>query len=455
MSTPLATSPLGWLNPRLIVAVALLVRAVTLIPAWDSAPVSDGAEYHRIATDLAAGKGFVRDDGKLSSWRPPLWPGMLSLLYRVTGPSPAAGRVLQVVLGSLLVGLIILVARAVEPDDPRVPAVAGWWATISPSLIYYSHGLWSESLFGLCLGSALLGLLRGASDRRGRWVALTGVGLGLASLCRGSTLFLLPLVPVWWVYAEAAGRRVGLARSLAALMLCGLVILPWTIRNYRVQHALVVIDTNGPVNFFYGNNPQTPRLRPWRVAEMNPRPRPQCPADAGEVEFGKAAVAEALVWIRTHPGEFLTSLAIKTGNLWGLSRGLPSGIDVGVYGPPSQAAVWLSATYEAAEGLLLLLLGVLGLGLSKRSKAVELELIAVLYLTIPHAICQGHSRYRFGALLLLYAFAAAALLGQRTWREDLNGLPASRRRLTLGVMALLLSNFLYEVLFLEILPRFG
>ena len=33
------------------------------------------------------------------------------------------------------------------------------------------------------------------------------------------------------------------------------VVTPWTIRNIRVQHAFVLISTNGGSNLHQGNNP--------------------------------------------------------------------------------------------------------------------------------------------------------------------------------------------------------
>ena len=77
---------------RRVLLWALVVRVVTVLPALPSQPFADEVAYHGLAARLVAGQGFCGDDGRLTSWRPPLWPWALSLVYRVTGPSPAAGR---------------------------------------------------------------------------------------------------------------------------------------------------------------------------------------------------------------------------------------------------------------------------------------------------------------------------------------------------------------------------
>ncbi|MBI2297817.1 MAG: glycosyltransferase family 39 protein [Armatimonadetes bacterium] len=445
--------PRPWFaRPGVILAVAFALRFGTVLPALHTQPYSDEAAYHGLAERLAAGRGFCFEDGSLTSWRPPLWPAVLAGLYTVTGPSPAAGRLLEVALGILLVGLILLLARAAEPEQPRVPVVAGWWAALSPTLIFYSHSLFSETLYGLTLGLALLSLLRARETAGRRWTVVAGVALGLSCLTRGATVLLVPPALVWFAFAHTE-RRVGLRRAGLAAVCCALCVAPWTWRNYLVHGGLILVDSNGAVNLFYGNHPDTPRLRPWEVVELPHVPQPAVPSGAGEIALQRRALYEAALFVANKPGRFLLGLVIKTGNLWGLARDLPSGVAAGLYGRAGTPVLALVAGLAGLEGLALLCLGVLGIALSERRAAPELALLVAAWLTLVHAVSYGHSRYRFGALLLLYGLAAQWIVAKPDWRERWSRLPTARRRVADLAVALLCLNFAYEVVVLELMPR--
>lgn len=436
-----------------ILGVAFAVRLITVLPALDTAPYSDEISYHSLAARLAEGRGFCREDGRPTSWRPPLWPAVLGGLYRLTGPTPAAGRCLQVLLGTALVGLIVLLAATLD-GDPRTPLIAGWWAALSPTLVFYSHSLFSETLFGICTAVGLFALLRARQDSAWRWPALTGVALGLACLCRGSTLLFVPAALVWLMVSRG-GRWDGFPRALLAGLLCAATVAPWTVRNTRVHGAPILVDSNAAVNLFYGNHPDTPLLRPWEVVERQPLPWPNVSDEAGEVALQRRALYEAALFVRERPGRFAAWLAIKTGNLWGLARDLPGGLAGGLYGRVGAGVLVPAAALAGLEGLAVLCLAVLGMAIAERRAAVEVQVLVATYLTLAHAVSYGHSRFRFGFLLLAYGFAAPAITRRDRWRKDLAEAPRLRRGAALVVIGLLVANFGYEVIVLELLPRLG
>src|SRR6476620_5987086 len=52
---------------------------------------ADGVEYDQFGRNLATGKGYVRENGRPTSFRAPGFPFVLALLYSMTGISyPAA-----------------------------------------------------------------------------------------------------------------------------------------------------------------------------------------------------------------------------------------------------------------------------------------------------------------------------------------------------------------------------
>jgi 4-amino-4-deoxy-L-arabinose transferase-like glycosyltransferase len=70
------------------------------------APITgDELQFHRLAENLAAGRGFTLDGSAVIN-RVPGYPVLLAGLYLVMGPSIVAARLLNTVLGALCVPLV-------------------------------------------------------------------------------------------------------------------------------------------------------------------------------------------------------------------------------------------------------------------------------------------------------------------------------------------------------------
>ena len=78
-----------------------------------------------------------------------------------------------------------------------------------------------------------------------------------------SFLLLLPCVMLVFVLLYTAAKRLDIRRVLTTVILDGalaLVIMfvifsPWVIRNYAATGRFILIDTNGPINFYIAHNP--------------------------------------------------------------------------------------------------------------------------------------------------------------------------------------------------------
>src|SRR5262245_58073117 len=86
----------------LLVALAagFVVRMFTL---WHTSalgvPIVDEQHYTQIAHNILSGNGYGWGPGQLTSIRPPLYPALLALVWRITGTeSLQAVRVVQIVL---------------------------------------------------------------------------------------------------------------------------------------------------------------------------------------------------------------------------------------------------------------------------------------------------------------------------------------------------------------------
>jgi 4-amino-4-deoxy-L-arabinose transferase-like glycosyltransferase len=167
-----------------------------------------------------------------TTWREPGYPLMVSVVYRLVGPSPDVVAGLQAVLLGLTAGLVALIGA--QLFGPAVGLVGGALFGLSSESAHYAHWLLTEVLFTLLLMSTLAFALRAQSDGRTRDFLAVGIGLGLTTVVRavaGSVLF--PLVVVLGLAQSRAGRRWPLRAGLIVVAMA-LVVAPWIGRNWAV-----------------------------------------------------------------------------------------------------------------------------------------------------------------------------------------------------------------------------
>jgi len=102
----------------------------------------------------------------------------------------------------------------------------------------------------------------------------------------------------------------------------GLAVVPWTWRNWVTFHELYFIRSNLGLELRIGNHDgahpdvevsdERRRLRhPRTIIEEAERVR-----DLGEAEYMRQAKAEAVAWIRAHPGEYARLVAMRVVYFW-------------------------------------------------------------------------------------------------------------------------------------------
>ena len=84
---------------------------------------------------------------------------------------------------------------------------------------------------------------------------LIGIAIGFAALVRPTILLLIPIF-FFWIFIKLVRERKKLIVGISGILL-GLIISisPCTIRNYLCNSKLTLVSSNGPVNFWIGNNP--------------------------------------------------------------------------------------------------------------------------------------------------------------------------------------------------------
>jgi tetratricopeptide (TPR) repeat protein len=246
-----------WLLPSILL-VALALRIVYVLQSRASPffaePQMDAAYHVDWARALAEGRTF--QPGPF--FRAPLYPWFLSICFALFGEGYLAPRIVQAVVGMLTVGLVYLVgARAF---DRRV----GWLAAL------FAAGYWVMIYFD---GELLLPVLEAPFDLLAIWLSLrcadrptavraaaAGLAWGGSAIVRPNVLLFAPLVGIWILW-RASRTAPSMRRALfaPAAFVLGLFapILPITAYNMFVGGDSVLISSQGGVNLWIGNNPQS------------------------------------------------------------------------------------------------------------------------------------------------------------------------------------------------------
>lgn len=193
-------------------------------------------------------------------FRAPLYPYFLSLVFWLGDTGYLWPRVIQSVLGASTSVLLFHLALA-GGCGVRTAALAGMLCATYPILFYFDTEFLLPVLLIPLLVSTTLCLCLIENDEtkdRYRYWGLAGLLLGLATLTRPTALLLVPAILLWmrgvrrWRSPPTFFLRVFILLSMTALTL-----LPVTIRNVVVGQDLVLVSSQGGVNFWIGNSPQS------------------------------------------------------------------------------------------------------------------------------------------------------------------------------------------------------
>jgi hypothetical protein len=276
---------------RLILCAAALGLAARLafgLLYWVDKPLThDEREYLALARSVADGRGLTYESGDRTGTtqqfgRAPGYPVFLALIgsgSRDPVASPTRVKVAQSLVGAVGVWLIGIIA--LRTAGPAAGAAAAAIAAVYPPLVWICAYVLSEALYSTIALTAVLLVNRAVdgTEPRGRttlaMAGAAGLVTGIAILVRPAMLFFLPLAGVW---LAVKGRAV-----LSILLIAGalVTIAPWTIRNIRVHHRLVLVASEGGVTFWTGNHPlargegdlaANPDIKRAEIAFRNARP---------------------------------------------------------------------------------------------------------------------------------------------------------------------------------------
>jgi hypothetical protein len=279
--------------PFRIFLIALLLRLVpVMIMRNIGIGLDDMFQYDMLARSLAVGDGYrwyAEEDlptilpylqldlssinydprGVLTSFRPPLYPAFLALVYFMFGIGVKrffVARLVQTVLAASMAPLTYALANHILPEREPNARISAWVITMYPMLVIYPLSLATENLFFVLVLCSILALLKAKESLeipfaqnkkyisllgRSRWFFLSGILLGLTCLTR-SVAEIFTVLAVAWVWFFLKEHK----KALEVLLIAGAVIIPWVLRNSLLYKQFTGIESAIGYDLYLGYFPQ-------------------------------------------------------------------------------------------------------------------------------------------------------------------------------------------------------
>jgi len=241
---------------------ALLVRLVYL---WQYShapdfchPAGDAGFFCDEAWKIVRSGKLFGDDVPFQS---PAYPMILALFFKLAGSNYFLPRLVQVVIGSLNCLVVYTLTTKASPEKVWPARIAGIVTALYGTLVFFEGNLLMISFTLFFANISLLGLIFYREKNNLCWPIMAGTCFALAAVDRTNMLLFVP-VAVWFLWKGTGSvswcRRIQSVILYVTGML--IVILPFTIHNYRVSGDIVLISSNAGINLFIGNNPYAPGI---------------------------------------------------------------------------------------------------------------------------------------------------------------------------------------------------
>ena len=401
----------------LILLVAVLVRLPAAIYLGDQVTVLPGIHdqlsYDALARSLLAGRGysFTENWYPFTSANTPtahwsfLYPLYLASVYAITGYHPLAARIIQGVVGGILICyLIYLIGRRLT--DELTGIVGAGLAAVYGYFVYYNVALMTETFF-IVLVLFLLYLCLQITEKPilKHWVLL-GLALGMAGLLRQTILLFVPFL-LLWLFWNLRKTSIPWWHFAVPIIFIILFITPWTLRNYQVYQHFLLLNSNAGYAFFASTNPELET--DWRNDKVVV-PVPKELAGQNEAQLDRALTHKAVENILADPMRYLRLTLDKT-------------LEYFMFWPSDNSSSVSNMNRVLSFGLYLPFMVVgLYLSFSRWYRFAPLYLFSIVHTGI-HLLTWPSLRYRLPVDAVFMVFAGIAVLKLIqyviTWRSKL------------------------------------
>jgi len=235
--------------------------------------VFDQISYDGLAQRVVAGYGFSFAEGHWPATRAGeptahwsyLYTLYLAAIYKIFGVFPLIPRVIQALIAGVFQTLLITRIGS-HLFNRTVGLIAAAINAVYIYFFYYAGALMTETFYITCILWTFDVSFRLMDAKVTRWASWLefGLAIGFTILLRQVFLLFIPFLYfwIWWNSPHAESdvwkQRIhwlalkGLTISTTVLVL---LILPFTIRNYRAFGTFVLLNTNAGFAFFWGNHP--------------------------------------------------------------------------------------------------------------------------------------------------------------------------------------------------------
>jgi 4-amino-4-deoxy-L-arabinose transferase-like glycosyltransferase len=313
-----------------IFCLALAVRvAYNLTVARNYVPQHDSLSYYMLGVHIVTEHCFCVQPYMPTVYRAPFWPAVIAVIVALFGQHAELPRYFLCLVGSGTCVLVYLFAR--DLFGWRIGLLAGAFAAIYPELYIYDGWLYTESVYILLFFGFCYAVYRLQRDRKpANWI-WCGILLGMLTLTRPNGILVLVLFLFW---AIIMGWRKVLPWQLLAKSALGITLItiifvvPWTIRNYNVSHAFVLVANGDGTVLLGAYNSQTVYLPsyPGGVPGTWINPLVSSPAiahkypdfcvPACEVARDNYFKDQAILWIKSHLNLMPHLLKLHFINMW-------------------------------------------------------------------------------------------------------------------------------------------
>jgi len=235
----------------LLIVSLFIISAGISISSGNELRYPDEHDYHALAKNILVGKGFVKENSEPTSFRPPGYPFILSIIYHIY-PHPISAKLLNTIAYTITAFLISIIVQKIIPGGQFIAPLL---LLAYPIGLYSASTLYPQTLGALLLFSTLLIIYN--YDHNVISISLAGILFGILIILIPSFLLIIPII-VFMIFYTQKKRLVINIKYSSFFFLCVLLILsPWTIRNYQIFGKFIPLSTNSGINLLLGNSENT------------------------------------------------------------------------------------------------------------------------------------------------------------------------------------------------------
>jgi 4-amino-4-deoxy-L-arabinose transferase-like glycosyltransferase len=415
----------------LLLAAALIIRLLVFFAGVERGTFyPDESEYMELAKNLANDQGFSYK-GNLTSFRPPGFPFLISLVFRLfDSTSPVPVRAMQILFSLATVWVIYRLGR--DGWGEKVGLLAAGIFAFYPSLIGFNNILLSEPSYIFFISLTCWMMLRHLQKPSIWWVAGSGVSMGLGVLIRDTLFYAGPVTILFLIGHAWRDRRYGWRHVWTFAGGFLLVIAPWSVRNTLLHGQLTTISTVGGINLYLCNQDETPLIHPGSIFIERAQQGhdgyyydslfPELDA-ASETAKQNLAMRKGLEYMLANPGITALRSLVRFVDFWGQERLVINQVMSDYYGKASLAVLLavIAAIFVSYSGVVVS--ACFGYSFAKLRPFDVYGLVFIAYYAGMHTLVLGIPRYHIPLLPFLAVVAARAFLmrsaiwaNRRSWR---------------------------------------